>query len=138
MNLKVIGIAIAILFFVTSSSLINYVFAQSGDVASQMDTAKKAAMAGMNQVKSAMKSGGLKSGMESAKGVMKSSLTSSISTVNNKTNPEMPKLQNQTAIKQTSIGSGPSADENKMKQFEKMRDNLMHAKFKPNPLAKAR
>ena len=136
-NLKVVGIVVAILFFATTSSFTNYVFAQTSDLGSQMQTARNTAMAGMNQVKSAMKSGGLKSGMESAKDVMKSSMTSSLGTVNNKTNPEKAKLQSQTEIKQKTIGSATNVDDNKMKHFEQIRDNLMHSKFKPNPSAKA-
>lgn len=117
MNLKLIGIVTVILFFVTASNLTNYVFAQT-DLESQMDTAKKAALAGMKHVKSAMKSGGLKSGVEAAKGTMKS----------------MDEVK--FAMKQN--GSSTSMDDKKMNHFNQIREKLMQSKFKPNPLAAAR
>ena len=158
MNLKLVGIVTVILFFVTASNLINYVFAQS-DLGSQMDTAKKAALAGMKHVKSAMKSGGLKSGVEAAKGTMKSSMTSSLGAVTNKTNSELVKTtkknlgsdmktaknvaetgmdQVKSAMKQKTNGSSASMDDKKMNHFNQIRDKLMQSKFKPNPLAASR
>ncbi len=71
MKFQVAGIAVAMLLFVAASHS-SLVFAQSADLGSQMQTAKSAALAGMKTVMGNMKSGGLKAGVQSAKGVIKS------------------------------------------------------------------
>ncbi|HXX06257.1 MAG TPA: hypothetical protein VEJ68_05485 [Candidatus Bathyarchaeia archaeon] len=129
--LQVSGLAIAIILFSVSSNLTSYVFAQTDDLQSQMDTAKNAALAGMKQVKNSMKSGGLKAGMQSAKNVMKSSL----STVGNNTDQALRdktknKLQSQMDTAKDTAKAGMKEVKNYTKSVG-LKDATQKVKNKP-------
>jgi hypothetical protein len=153
MNFRLVGFALSMLLLgILSHSMINSAFAQTvsngnnattgtpstsiaSDLKLQMQTAKDASIVGMKTVTDKMKTEkGLKNKLKIVMSTSKDAMSSQMQT----SMTSNTKLENQNGIQQKKVGSATSSDDKKMKHFEQIRDELMRAKFTPNPLAKAR